>query len=75
MHKHVLYAIQKFEGVGFAKAKRLCDQASIHKFCKVKDLNETHLEKLRPMLQDTLEAQRQRKLVQLKKKKGTEATK
>lgn len=68
-HKHVLFAIQKFEGIGPAVAQRICHEASVHRLCKVKQLSELHLAKLGPLIQARLEAERQRKLLQMKLQK------
>ena len=54
--QHVLYALAaQFEGVGRTTASRLCSESSIHRFCRVRDLNERHLAKLRDALLPHLE--------------------
>lgn len=58
--QHVLYALAaQFEGVGRSTAARMCAAASIHRFCRVRDLNERHIARLRDCLLPHLEAAKQ----------------
>jgi ribosomal protein S13 len=55
--QHVLYALAgQFEGVGRSTAAKMCALASIHRFCRVRDMNERHLGRLREVLLPHLEA-------------------
>lgn len=66
--KNVLYALRYFEGVGLHTAQHLCDMASIHRQCRVEELTDVHIGKLKPLLQTHLEQQRQQKLALAKKR-------
>lgn len=68
--KRVLYALQNFEGVGTATAERLLAQASIHRYCHVKELSDRHVNRLKELLQPMLEARRQAKLLKIKSEKS-----
>lgn len=68
--KRVLYALRSFEGVGLSTSEKLCDAASIHRYCRVNELNERHLQRLRELLQPMLEQQRQDKLMRAKAAKS-----
>ena len=65
-YKRVYYALRVFEGVGLATAKRLCDTAYVHPLCKVRELSDAHISRLKTALQPMLEEQKQKKLFQLK---------
>lgn len=65
--KHVRYALMKFPGIGRATAVRICDKALIHKFCKISDLNEEQMVKLRALVQEHLDRQKQEKMITMKK--------
>ena len=61
--QHVLYALAgQFEGVGRATAGKICAQASVHKFCRVRDLNERHISRLRDALDPHLDEQKRMKI-------------
>lgn len=65
--QHVLYALAaQFDGVGRHTAARICAEASIHRFCKVRDLNERHLAKLRASLLPHLERMQAAKIEKAK---------
>ena len=64
--KHVIYALTQFEGVGLATSKKLCNSASIHRLCKVKDLEESHVSKLKPLIQAILDEGAKDRLLKLK---------
>lgn len=66
-YKRVYYALKAFEGVGLATAKRLCDQSFVHPLCKVRELTDTHVARLKSHLQPLLEEQKQKKLMRMKK--------
>lgn len=66
LHKRVWYALQVFEGVGLATARRLCDRVCVHPFAKVKDVREAQLAGLKELLQPMLETQRQDRLLRMK---------
>jgi ribosomal protein S13 len=66
----VLYALQKFEGVGLATSQRLLAQSSIHQFCRISELSERQVIKLKGLLQPMMEAQKQEKLMKLKAAKS-----
>lgn len=46
-HKHLLVALTSIYGIGFACSKKICFTAGILHTTKVKELNETQIEKLR----------------------------
>lgn len=64
--KHVIYALTQFYGVGLATSKRLCNSASVHRLCKVKELDETHISKLKPLIQEILDEGAKNRLLKLK---------
>lgn len=65
--QHVLYALAaQFEGVGRTTASRLCSLASIHRFCRVRDLNERHMSRLREALLPHLEKVQKEKIEKAK---------
>jgi len=68
--KRVWYALQAFEGVGLFTAKRICDQLCIHPLAKVKELKDTHLVRLKEILQPMMEQQRQDAILKLKLSKS-----
>ena len=68
-------AIQGYESIGAATAEAIMHRASIHPLCRVRDLNDIHLAKLKPLIQATLEENRERKLIRMKMKKQQDAIK
>lgn len=65
--KRVYYALQKFSGIGLPTAIKICNQANIHPQCHINELNENHLDKLKPILQEYLEKQRHKKIENARK--------
>lgn len=68
--KRVLYALQNFDGVGETTAKRLLDSASIHRFCRVSELSERQVQRLKELLQPMLESRKQAQLRAVKEAKS-----
>ena len=68
--QRVLYALQNFEGVGATTANRLLAQSSIHEFCRVGELNERQVIKLKELLQPMMEERKQDKLMKVKAAKS-----
>ena len=66
----VLYAIQNFEGVGLTTSTRLLAQSSVHKFCRVNQLSERQVIKLKELLQPMMEERKQEKLMKIKAAKS-----
>lgn len=65
--QHVLYALAaQFDGIGRHTASQLLARASIHKYCRVRELSERHLDRLRELLQPRLEAGRQERMQRAK---------
>lgn len=64
--QRVLYALQQFNGIGMTTATKMCHQSGIHKFCKVEEMNDAHLQKLRNLLIPHLEGLKQKKLERIK---------
>lgn len=58
--KRVYYALKVFKGVRLFRAEKLCDRANVHRVCKVEDLKESHLSKLKTVLQSHLERKKMR---------------
>ena len=46
-HKHAVIAIQSIYGVGATRAKSICEAAGVTESTKIKDLDETTIDKLR----------------------------
>ncbi|GAB3026359.1 30S ribosomal protein S13 [Bowmanella dokdonensis] len=46
-HKHAVIAIQAIFGVGATRAKSICSAAGVAETTKIKDLDETQIDKLR----------------------------
>lgn len=65
--KRVYYALLKYDGIGLPTAIRICNAASIHAQCHVRELNEVHVEKLRVLLHEHLEGQKQARLIKAKR--------
>lgn len=66
----VLYALQNFEGVGPTTSSRLLAQSSIHRFCRVNELSERQVLKLKELLQPMMEERKQEKLMKAKAEKN-----
>lgn len=64
--KRVDFAIRKFKGIGPFLATKICDQASVHRLCKMKDLTAIQTGKLKSLIATKLEEERQAKLAQMK---------
>lgn len=62
----VLYSLQNFEGVGLTTSSRLLAQAAIHRFCRVNELSERQVIRLKELLQPMMEARKQDKLIKAK---------
>lgn len=67
-YKHVRYALRDFIGIGAGKAEEICREAYIHPLCKMGELQEVHLERLKPIIQKILDDQRQKRLLNMKLK-------
>lgn len=46
-HKHAVIAIQAIYGVGITRAQSICEAAGVAETTKIKDLDETQIDKLR----------------------------
>ena len=46
-HKHAEIALTAIFGVGRTRAQKICDAAGVVRSCKIKDLTESDMEKLR----------------------------
>jgi small subunit ribosomal protein S13 len=46
-HKHAVIAIQAIYGVGITRAQSICEAAGVAETSKIKDLDETQIDKLR----------------------------
>ena len=68
--KRVLFALQRFDGVGPFTATRLMSAAHIHPFCHVNELNERQVQRLKELLQPMLEARKQEQLRAVKEAKN-----
>lgn len=68
--QRVLFALQNFEGVGLPTAHRLLSQSSIHQFCRVNELSERQVIKLKELLQPMMEERKQEKLMKVKAAKS-----
>lgn len=66
----VLYALQNFSGVGPSTAHRLLSQSSIHQFCRVNELSERQIIRLKELLQPMIEERKQEKLMKAKAAKN-----
>lgn len=66
----VLFALQNFEGVGLTTSTRLLAQSSIHQFCRVNELGERQVIRLKELLQPMMEERRQEKLMKAKAAKN-----
>lgn len=69
-YKRVYYALLKFDGVGLATARSLCDRSIIQPLAKVRDLDERQIGSLKSNLQLLLESRRQVLLSALKAAKA-----
>ena len=67
--KRVKYALLVFEGVGMATADKLLNRAYIHTMCKVNELTEEMVERLRIELQPIIDTEKQRSLIRLQKQR------
>src|SRR6266542_1032625 len=62
-HKHIVIALTAIYGIGLKLARRICDIVGVPYGKKVKDLNESELEKLRKqMAQFTIEGDLRRQV-------------
>jgi ribosomal protein S13 len=67
--KRVKYALLVFEGVGMTTAERIMNRAYIHTMCKINELTEEMVERLRIELQPIINDEKQRKLIKLQKER------
>lgn len=68
--QRVSYALKNFEGVGRSTSERLLALSAIHRFCRVNELSERQVIKLKELLQPMMEARKQDKLMKLKAAKN-----
>jgi ribosomal protein S13 len=68
-YKRVIYAIQRYKGIGPKVSAEICQKASIHPFCLTQDLNETHIEKIKPLVFEITEKMRSEAMSNIKKQR------
>ena len=68
-YKRVIYALQRYKGIGPRVSAEICQKASIHPFCLTQDLNETHVEKVKPLVFKVLEKMRSETMLNIKKQR------
>lgn len=68
-YKRVYYALCKYEGIGLPTAIKMCNAVHIHPQCHVNEMNDTHIDKLKTLLHQHLEEQRQAKLARARRER------
>lgn len=60
-YKRVIYALQKFPGIGPSTSQRICSESFVHPQCHVNELSDFQLERLKPLVHACIETFRQEK--------------
>lgn len=74
-HKHVRFAIMQFAGIGATTAIKICSASYVHPFCKVQELTEIQIERMKPLILEVVDAEKKKKIARMKREQFLEAFK